>query len=175
MVFFNTRLKSFLHSVFAKVKLLVNNLFQIFDKNRSLEIGSRFNACFKRSDLIQDLSSCASFRARNELWDPTSIFFLQTAWWKQSWSSLSRCRSLITIRPFNSSSVWLNPNDCGITFCFLGPGGNLCSSILSFSTLTSLSEMWTVCMWCCRGERGTRTEPSWATRPSQWESSTWLR
>lgn len=37
------------------------------------------------------------------------------AWWRQSWSSLSRCRSFTTIRPFTSSSVWLNPNDSGVT------------------------------------------------------------
>lgn len=43
------------------------------------------------------------------------------------------------------------------------------------STHTSSRGMATNCRSCCSGGRGTRTEPSWATRPWQWESSTWLR
>lgn len=43
------------------------------------------------------------------------------------------------------------------------------------STHTSSRGMATSCRSCCRGGRDTRTAPSWATRPWQWESLTWLR
>lgn len=43
------------------------------------------------------------------------------------------------------------------------------------STHTSSREMATNFRSCCSGGRDTRTAPSWATRPWQWESLTWLR
>lgn len=43
------------------------------------------------------------------------------------------------------------------------------------STHTSSREMATNYRSCCSGGRDTRTAPSWATRPWQWESLTWLR
>lgn len=43
------------------------------------------------------------------------------------------------------------------------------------STHTSSRETATNCRSCCSGGRDTRTARSWATRPLQWASLTWLR